>query len=286
MTTPTTKAAELPEALRVPLDSLHADAGYLCGRLLNGSLTQEQVVASIRRRIDAAKLAAQALSAAQAGVPAWINPCDKSQERYLPDIGEAVLFKHEGRVYAGKHTGGSFKSDFPLGKRFGTWDCVWAYPSALDSAAPQPAVAAALAKWGTPPAVAESLEVTEAECEAAVLELEIEDLHTAPQPAVAAGWVMLPGQLPEPGKPVLLDIGKKFPIRAMWAAKHTVEAHDEADPDWTEYDDATDQHYCPQGWYEWNEHEEAHWSVSETPRAWCELPQTIPPAPSTEGESK
>ena len=70
MTTPTTVSAELPEALRVPLDSLHADAGYLCGRLLNGSLTQEQVVASIRRRIDAAKLAAQALSAAQAGVPA------------------------------------------------------------------------------------------------------------------------------------------------------------------------------------------------------------------------
>ena len=65
-TAPTTGAADLPEALRVPLDSLHADAGYLCGRLLNGSLTQEQVVESIRRRIDAAKLAAltaQAISA-------------------------------------------------------------------------------------------------------------------------------------------------------------------------------------------------------------------------------
>ena len=63
---PTSGAADLPEALRVPLDSLHADAGYLCGRLLNGSLTQEQVVESIRRRIDAAKLAAltaQAISA-------------------------------------------------------------------------------------------------------------------------------------------------------------------------------------------------------------------------------
>ena len=57
-TTPTSGAADLPEALRAPLDSLHADAGYLCGRLLNGSLTQEQVVDSIRRRIDAAKLAA------------------------------------------------------------------------------------------------------------------------------------------------------------------------------------------------------------------------------------
>ena len=44
---------------------------------------------------------------------------------------------------------------------------------------------AVLAKWGTPPAVAERLEVTEAECEAAVLELEIEDLHTTPQPTRA-----------------------------------------------------------------------------------------------------
>jgi hypothetical protein len=76
-------------------------------------------------------------------VPAWINPCDKSQDRYLPNIGEAVLFKHEGRVYTGKHTGGSFKADFPLGKHFDTWDCVWVYPSVLDDfAAPQPEAAA------------------------------------------------------------------------------------------------------------------------------------------------
>ena len=78
-TTLTSGAADLPEALRVPLDSLHADAGYLCGRLLNGSLTQEQVVESIRRRIDAAKLAAltaQAISAesAGAGYAAWPEP--------------------------------------------------------------------------------------------------------------------------------------------------------------------------------------------------------------------
>ncbi|MFA5386829.1 MAG: hypothetical protein WC322_00320 [Candidatus Paceibacterota bacterium] len=68
----------------------------------------------------------------------WVNPCDKSQDRYLPNIGEPVLFKHEGRVYTGRHTGGSFKADFPLGKHFGTWDCLWAYPAALDTL-PQPA---------------------------------------------------------------------------------------------------------------------------------------------------
>ena len=40
-----------------------------------------------------------------------------------------------------------------------------------------------------------------------------------PPTAQAEGWTKLPGQLPEPGIPVLLDIGKKYPIRAMWVPK-------------------------------------------------------------------
>ena len=94
----------------------------------------------------------------------------------------------------------------------------------------------------------------------------------APPTAQAEGWTKLPGQLPEPGMPVLLDIGKKFPIRAMWAAKHTVEASLECPDDWAEYDETTDTHYCPEGWYEWNQNEDNHWQVSETPRAWMPLP--------------
>lgn len=108
-------------------------------------------------------------------------------------------------------------------------------------------------------------------------------LYTHPSPPEGmAGWTTLPGQLPEPGMPVLLDIGKKFPIRAVWVAKHTVPAHDEADGDWVEYDEATDEVYCPEGWYEWNEHEETHWSVNAAPVAWCELP----PLASEAKESK
>ena len=72
----------------------------------------------------------------------WIDPNDKAQKQYLPHIGERVLFKHDGRVYLGKHTGGSFKAEYPFGKTFGTWDCMWMYPSALDAAAPQPPEAA------------------------------------------------------------------------------------------------------------------------------------------------
>ena len=97
--------------------------------------------------------------------------------------------------------------------------------------------------------------------------------RAAPPTAQAEGWTKLPGQLPEPGMPVLLDIGKKYPIRAMWAAKHTVQAADD-DTDWGEYVEADDMYYAPEGWYEWNQCEDNHWRVTETPRAWMPLPPT------------
>lgn len=107
-------------------------------------------------------------------------------------------------------------------------------------------------------------------------------LHPSPPEGMVGGWIALPGTLPEPGVPVLLDIGKKYPIRAMWAAKHTVEAADD-DTDWGEYDEATETYYCPEGWYEWNEHEDTNWAVSATPRAWAPLPPTSS-ADSRKGE--
>lgn len=45
----------LPDAVRVPLDSLHADAAYLIGRLQRGTMTAGRVVEVIRERIDAAR---------------------------------------------------------------------------------------------------------------------------------------------------------------------------------------------------------------------------------------
>lgn len=96
--------------------------------------------------------------------------------------------------------------------------------------------------------------------------------------AVPQGWIPVSERLPEPGRPVLLDIGKKHPIRAMWAARFTLEAGDD-DPDWGEYDEDGDMYYCPQGWYEWNEHEDTHWRVHADPIRWAELPQ--PPKEQT-----
>lgn len=93
------------------------------------------------------------------------------------------------------------------------------------------------------------------------------------QPVGAAPqWVRVDERLPDPGNAVLLDIGEETPLRAMWAAKHTVEAGDEEESGFCDYDEATDTHYCPEGWYEWNQQEETHWAVSETPVAWMNLP--------------
>ena len=50
----------LSDAVRVPLDSLHADAAYLIGRLREGSMPYARVIEIIRERIDAASPTAQA----------------------------------------------------------------------------------------------------------------------------------------------------------------------------------------------------------------------------------
>ena len=56
----------------------------------------------------------------------WINPNDKTQSRYLPDIGEPCLFAHDDSVYYGYHTGGAFRTGHGCtAKLFGTWDCYW-----------------------------------------------------------------------------------------------------------------------------------------------------------------
>lgn len=115
------------------------------------------------------------------------------------------------------------------------------------------------------------------------VEFRVVPLYAAPQPnaALADGWISVDDRLPEPGKAVLLDIGLKTPIRAMWASKHSVEAGDECPDAWAEYDEGSDTYYCPEGWYEWNQYEETHWAVSRAAVAWMPLP-----APPTLNASK
>lgn len=93
-------------------------------------------------------------------------------------------------------------------------------------------------------------------------------------------WVPVTERLPEPGIPVLLDIGAKYPIRAVWVAKFTTVATDNY-AEWGEYDKDTDEYYDPEGWYEWNQTDETHWAVLSVPIHWMPLP-----APPIASEAK
>ena len=103
MTTNTNAA--LPDAVRVPLDSLHADAEYLCARLLDKSLTREEVVTAICSRIDAAKAALTTAAAVpavrhipvtdsivttQAAFEGGWNPCVDAQLAAAPKADRAM----------------------------------------------------------------------------------------------------------------------------------------------------------------------------------------------------
>ncbi|HVR53745.1 MAG TPA: hypothetical protein VMS38_28730 [Pseudorhodoferax sp.] len=94
---------------------------------------------------------------------------------------------------------------------------------------------------------------------------------SAASAAEPQGWISV-DQLPPSQTPVLLDIGRKHPIRAMWVEAKTLPAGGDDADEFGTYDEADDEWYCPAGWYEWNEHEDRNWSVSATPLRWMELP--------------
>ena len=70
---PAAQGDALSDAVRVPLDSLHADAAYLIGRLREGSMPYARVIEIIRERIDAAKAAIRA-RASHGQAPAGATP--------------------------------------------------------------------------------------------------------------------------------------------------------------------------------------------------------------------
>ena len=88
------------------------------------------------------------------------------------------------------------------------------------------------------------------------------------------GWISVKEQKPDAGKPVLVGIsGKTAVLRAAYAPRLTLKESvwGEFQPQ-GEYDEATDDTYWPEGWYEWNAFEETHWRMHPEPTHWRELP--------------
>ena len=91
----------------------------------------------------------------------------------------------------------------------------------------------------------------------------------------APRWVPVGELMPDPGAAVLVTRGKDVmravhvPHMAFCEATHGYFEPDGA----TYYDEATDETYWPEGWYEWNEHEDTHWRVDREPTHWMPLPE-------------
>lgn len=97
--------------------------------------TDERLKDLVERRLMHAFYKAQE---PQQRKPLWIDANDKTQAKFLPNIGEPVLFCHSGKTYPGKHTGGSFQSGHGVTSRyFDTWECRWMYLPAAHGIAPQ-----------------------------------------------------------------------------------------------------------------------------------------------------
>ena len=93
-------------------------------------------------------------------------------------------------------------------------------------------------------------------------------------PADLGVWVECEATLPDPGAAVLVAMGRSV-LRAIWVPHMLFsESSDGAfDPEGaTHYDEATDETYWPEGWYECNEHEDTHWRLEKPPTHWMPLP--------------
>jgi hypothetical protein len=100
------------------------------------------------------------------------------------------------------------------------------------------------------------------------------DEYGSYHPGKIETWIPVTDRLPESGKPVLVACDKKV-LRAVYAAKYSLDEENWkwwTDGDGSDYDEITDKTYWPEGWYEWNEHEEYYFTLKKEPTHWMPLP--------------
>lgn len=87
----------------------------------------------------------------------------------------------------------------------------------------------------------------------------------------ARQWISVADRLPDGSAPVLAATGH-FVVRAVYVARHAQGCDDSYFDGEADYDAATDTYYWPTGWYEWNEHEDTHWSIDDAVTHWMPMP--------------
>lgn len=98
---------ELPDDIRVPLDSVFADAGYLIGRLLLGTMSAAQVIRAIQDKIEVAKAATRtALSAAPAAPQPLTDEKDALLRQALEALEGFIHITNDSQGVAGYHLSG------------------------------------------------------------------------------------------------------------------------------------------------------------------------------------
>lgn len=100
----------------------------------------------------------------------------------------------------------------------------------------------------------------------------------------APAWIPVSERLPEAEHFVIAayrnELGKWRRVRAFWVPAKTLIADDDDFGEFGDYDEEQDQYFCPEGWYEMNEHDEVAWKISDgTVTHWQPLP--LPPGDSS-----
>ena len=92
-------------------------------------------------------------------------------------------------------------------------------------------------------------------------------------------WIAVTDTMPKPEQNVLAyyenSYGKNRIVRAYHVPKNCMEIidFDYWDDRDLDYDEEKDIYYCPEGWYESNEHEEVNWRIDEAVTHWQPMPE-------------
>jgi len=105
-------------------------------------------------------------------------------------------------------------------------------------------------------------------------------LSTLPEEKEENKWISVKDKMPNPEIPLLVyglnEYKKGRRLRACWIPQYymsTDESEYEGTPD---YNEEKDEYYWPQGWYEWNEHEDIHFLIDFDITHWMPLPEFNP----------